>query len=155
MSLCMAEQDWSKQGLKLCHYIRKHTEAARHICFLIFLSVAVCPQPGGQSAYRRLKGKEKCSHFQQTHKDGAQLVLCPPRFCFVTAVSLRTLPHFCPTSNQKAGAEKHARMHTYASMYLSDISVTVDNACNIFLTCIDLQDIVSASSWRDRPDTAG
>lgn len=61
-----------------------------------------------QSAYKRLNEKRNALTSNWLE---AQLVLCTTRFCFVTAASLRTLPHFCPTSNQKAGADRHAHTH--------------------------------------------
>lgn len=36
-------------------------------------------------------------------------------------------PHFCSTRNQEAGADKHAQIHTQASMYSTNIYVRVDN----------------------------
>lgn len=102
-----------------------HLQNKQKKCGTSVYKFLVCPKPDGQSAYRRLD--EKCPHFRLFFKDGAELVLWWTRFCFVTAASLRILPHFCPTRNQKAGADRHARIHTQASVYSTNIYVRVDN----------------------------
>lgn len=76
--------------------------------FSNFWSAAERPQPGRQSAYRRLKERRNALTLGPAHKDGAQLVLRPNTaflFFFLFASSLPRAPppflHFCPTRNQK------------------------------------------------------
>lgn len=126
---------WSRLDLKHCHYIFKHKQGG--ISVLIFFSffVRCTVSTTRQSAYRRLKEKRNALTSKRLTKMEYSLSCARHVFCFVTAVSLRTPPppYLCPTSNQNAGADKHA--HIYASVHFSNI-VRAESAFNVLITCI-------------------
>lgn len=117
-------------GLKTLITFAKTNTSGEARLFSNFWSIAERPQPGGQSAYRRLKEKRNALTFGRLTKMEHSLSCTHHVFFFFFALSLLRASTSSPTSVQpeikKAGADRRACSHKMSlnasHKYLSQVT---------------------------------
>lgn len=111
----MADTDSSRQGLKLLTLHLQTNTSSEARLFSNFCSIAVCPQPDGQSAYARLKRKREMLSLPAGSQ--RRSTACPVPDTFLLCHCCEP-PHPPPLlSNPKSnGSSWQARVHAHISL---------------------------------------